>query len=139
MVSLREKAMDYLSRREHSRVELKRKLLQKNFLSSEIDAVLDKLSKDNLQSDDRFAQSYVRYRRQQGFGPLRIALELHERGISENVIDEYVAANSADWKQQLIIVWKKRFSGTQKNQQQQFRFLVQRGFAQEDIYKLFRK
>lgn len=138
MPSIREKAMDYLSRREHSRVELKKKLLLKDFLPDEIDSALDKLAKDDLQSDDRFAQNYVRYRQQLGFGPKRIELELRARGISENLIEHYVDARNTEWKKQIKSLWRKKFSDTLKNQQQQFRFLLYRGYAAEDISQLLR-
>ena len=59
----REVAIQMLSRREYSRAELARKLQQKSFQPDEIDACLDRLEEQNLQSDERFAESFKRSRR----------------------------------------------------------------------------
>jgi len=56
---MRKKAIQLLTRREHSRQELTQKLLLKNYPRSEIDELLDALAKENLQSDFRFATTYV--------------------------------------------------------------------------------
>ena len=66
---LRRAAMDYLARREQSFYELTQKL-NKKFPESDSDLlveVLDILKAENLQSDDRFTESYVRYRKSRGF------------------------------------------------------------------------
>lgn len=134
--TLREKALDYLSRREHSRLELKRKLLTKDFSESDINTVLQQLSAENLQSDERFAESYVRSRKLAGFGPKRIEIELRERGIEAELIIECIDSRSSDWYDQMIAVWQRKFAGSAKNQQQQFRFLFYRGYTSEAILKL---
>lgn len=140
---IRDKAIDYLSKREHSRLELKRKLLQKSFSSAEIDTVLDQLKANNLQSDERFAESYIRYRKQAGFGPLRIIAELQERGVAEYIISKMIDKNDDEWKKHMIVVCEKKFSITEdkahKNDIKKFRFLSTRGFSAEMINQfLFR-
>lgn len=149
--TLREKAMDYLSRREHSRLELKKKLLSqnskdsqnpKNFSESDIDGVLQQLAAENLQSDVRFAESYVRSRKLAGFGPKRIEMELHERGVMPAVIADILNSQASEWYSQMVAVWQKKFagsfesSGSLKNRQQQFRFLFYRGYTSEAILQL---
>ncbi|HLB56868.1 MAG TPA: regulatory protein RecX [Coxiellaceae bacterium] len=139
-MSVRKKAIDYLSRREHSRFELKQKLLVKNFPEKEIETELNFLSEKDLQSDSRFAHAYVRSRKQAGFGPIRIAAELRERGVNEKLIAEAVDAHSADWQTQLLTVWKHKFANPPKNQTEkaeQFRFLSYRGYSFEIINMLF--
>ena len=54
---IRKKAMDYLSRREHSRYELYKKLSTHNFDRELINQELDILIKDNLLSDERFVEA----------------------------------------------------------------------------------
>lgn len=139
-MTIRHQAIHYLSRREHSRFELKQKLLAKNFSEKEIENELNFLAEKNLQSDERFVHTYVRSRKQAGFGPIRIAAELHERGITEKLITEAVDAQSADWQTQLITVWKHKFANPPKNQTEkaeQFRFLSYRGYSFEIINMLF--
>ena len=129
-------AVRCLSLREHSRLELKKKLSQKKFSAEEIEETLTQLIKYDLQSDERFSESYVRYRRQAGFGPIRIAMELAERGVAESLIDAFVDAQSVDWQKHMIAVFQKKFSAKSKDTQglaKQFRFLSHRGFSAEMI------
>lgn len=74
--SLNERAMNLLARREHSVTELKNKLLKANFDIDDIYEVIARLTETGLQSDERFAENYLRYRSQRGFGFQRIRLEL---------------------------------------------------------------
>lgn len=138
MSTIREKTIDYLSRREHSRLELKQKLLIKKFPIEEINTELDFLMAKDLQSDERFAHAYARSRKQSGFGPRRIEYELRERGISESLISEAVDARSPQWRDEMIAVWQRKFSDASNNKSEsarQFRFLSQRGFPSEMITK----
>ena len=61
---LRVAAMNALGRREHSSHELKQKLQQrfKEASLDEIDQVLGRLQSQNLQSDERFTEMFVRSR-----------------------------------------------------------------------------
>lgn len=138
MTTAYDKAIDYLSRREHSRLELKRKLRNKDFSSEEIDETLTKLTEKKYQSDERFAESYVRYRKQSGFGPLKIIAELRERGVAESIISTAVDMHSGEWHEQLINVWKKKFSDPNKEKAKQGRFLFSRGYSAESISKLLK-
>src|ERR1700722_15578338 len=87
---IQQTAIRMLARREHSRFELRQKLSQQGFAAEAIDAVLEKLSTENLQSDQRFVENYVRSRSNKHYGPLRIAAELRERGVSKDLIAEYL-------------------------------------------------
>ena len=57
--------MDLLARREHSFFELKQKLLIKypELNPSNLDLALNQLQCENLISDERFTESYIRYRK----------------------------------------------------------------------------
>ena len=136
MTTLKEKAIDYLSRREHSRLELKHKLLNKDFLETEIDETLNQLSTKNFQSDERFAECYVRARKQAGFGPLKIMAELKERGVSDAIISGVINVSDNEWREQMVSAWKKKFLNSTKDRAAQFRFLSSRGYVSETINKL---
>ncbi len=136
MATIREKSIDYLSRREHSRLELKQKLLIKQFSEQDINAELDFLISKDLQSDERFAHTYVRSRKNAGFGPKRIESELRERGVDEAVIAAAVDSRSPEWQTQMIAVWLRKFPHPSQNKAQQFRFLSYRGYTAEAINKL---
>ena len=65
------KALDLLSRREHSRKELYLKLTKRFESKENINLTLDKLEENNLLSDSRFAEEYVLARRRKGLAQLK--------------------------------------------------------------------
>lgn len=92
--------MDYLARREHSRLELENKLA-KAFPDEQeeiIASVLDQLVRDNLLSNYRFCESFFHSRVQRGYGPRMIRFELQQRGVEPALIDEVFAEASVDWQ-----------------------------------------
>lgn len=140
---IRKKAMDLLARREHSRVELQRKLARGfDDGDSEISVQLQRLAEEGLQSDSRFAESYLRMRANAGFGPLRIGLELRERGIDEQGVQHALAVADIDWWQRLESVCEKKFGGGPPADLRELakrqRFLHYRGFDAEQIRELCR-
>ena len=142
VMNIRQKSINYLSRREHSRLELKQKLLQKHFSESEITAELDFLISKDLQNDQRFAYAYVRARKQAGFGPNRIEMELRERGVAQTLIADAMDAHLSSFQAQMLAVWQRKFPHPAKNKAesaQQFRFLSHRGYNSEAIMKLLIK
>lgn len=132
--SIRVVAMDYLARREHTRVELVGKLAAKGFDSVEIDETLDRLQSQQLLSDARFAESFAQGRVKRGVGPLKIRAELTQHGVDESLINDVMCALDIDWGEQAQQVWQKKFSQKPSNMQErakQQRFLQQRGFTHE--------
>jgi len=128
-------AIRLLSRREHSSKELKRKLLERDFDSHLIDNILISLQDDNLQSDDRFAECYVRSKLQKGVGPVRLRRDLREHEISDEMIHCYL--DKQNWQQLAIEVRQKRFGPALPESfeasAKQMRFLQYRGFSAEQI------
>src|SRR5690606_21859074 len=57
--SLKARAIDFLSRREHSRVELQRKLQRHTDDLDAIESLLDDLERERWLSDERFAHSLI--------------------------------------------------------------------------------
>ena len=136
--SLRGVALDLLSRREHTRRELGGKLKAKGFLSTEIDALLDRLEKEGLQSDARYTESYVHSRRRRGFGPLKIKLELQDRGVSVDLVDTFIDADHQVWLATARREYTKKFGNRAADESMQekakrVRFLQLRGFTGDII------
>ena len=136
--SLRGVALDLLSRREHTRRELGGKLKAKGFLSAEIDELLDRLENEGLQSDARYTESYVHSRRQRGFGPLKIKLELRDRGVSVDLVDAFVDADHQVWLDTARREYAKKFGDraadeSLQEQARRVRFLQLRGFTGDII------
>jgi len=123
--------------REHSQFELRRKLLAKGFESQQVDDTLDDCVKQDVQSDARFAECYIRSRAERGFGPARIRLELQQRGVAEADIAQAFAITEENWLQRARQVWQKKYAGaspqTFVERATQLRFLHYRGFADIDL------
>lgn len=138
---IRESALRLLARREHSRFELVGKLTRRGWETEPVEAVVDELAADNLQSDERFAESYVRQRVDKAYGPVRIRAELSERGIDRDGVARALEAESPDWFAIAANWYDKRYGNEppadlkEKSRRQQA--LARRGFAHEHIRELF--
>jgi len=139
--SLYERAIGYLARREHSATELKTKLLKAGFIEQEISELLVKLADANLQSDARFAESFLRYRANRGYGSQRIRQELTQRGVDSEIIADAFQQADVDWFALAVEVRCKRFGEDKpddyKLRAKQQRFLQYRGFTHEQIIESF--
>ncbi|MCP5195536.1 MAG: regulatory protein RecX [Gammaproteobacteria bacterium] len=138
---IRAKAMELLARREHARLELRQKLMQRGFLTAPIDRVLDQLAEERLLDESRYAELYAYGRADKGYGPLRIARELRERGVSQELVDQTLAELKDDWLPKLRELHRKRFKSLipadAAGRMQQIRVLRQHGFTLEQIKQLF--
>ena len=141
--SIREVAVRLLARREHSVAELRRKLESRGFGGEAIERVLSQLREVRLLSDERFVEAYVHSRYERGFGPLRIQKELRERGVSAELISRGVEPEAEGWTVLMGCVRQKRFGpalpADYPEQARQARFLQSRGFAAEQIHRLFKQ
>ncbi len=133
----RKKAMDFLARREYGQAELTRKLIDKGFGPDVAEQAIQKLAGEGLQSDARFAESFVQSRINQGKGPVRIRLDLVQRGISDAAIENALEEADADWFQMARDIRARKFGGARpsdfKEKARQMRFLQYRGFEQGHI------
>ncbi len=134
-------AMDLLARREHSRRELINKLKIRGFEGEEVEAYLDRLAEKDLQSDQRFAESYVRMRSGNGYGQRRISQELTQKGIAESRISQIYEEMALDWYQIALEIWQKKYNQLPGNdlklKAKQSRFLQYRGFDFDIINWIF--
>lgn len=138
---IRRAAMDLLARRDHTRVELKRKL-QRQFSSAPalIEEELIKLRDEGLQSDARLAEALIRSRVGRGQGPVKIKAELRHQGLSDSEINNALETGEFDWFALIIAVSRKRYGdappANTKERAKRSRFLQQRGFSFEHISSL---
>src|SRR6056297_2646536 len=91
-------ALSLLTRREHSYRELYNKLIQKGFVEADVDSVLAHLTAQRYVCDTRFCEQRVRYRANQGHGPVKIMHELLHLGISEEQARQAIYDGSYDWQ-----------------------------------------
>tara|TARA_R110002072_G_scaffold50843_3_gene136530 strand:- start:4859 stop:5275 length:417 start_codon:yes stop_codon:yes gene_type:complete len=137
-----QRACDFLARREHSRKELANKLARRCSDETLIDDLLDTLSSEGLQSDERFAESFVHHSLNKGQGPNKITQELRQRGVDQLLIEQYLESESIDWASLAEEVRVKKYGDSvpddYQNKAKQSRFLYSRGFSSELINQLLK-
>ena len=137
----RKKAMDFLARREYGQIELIRKLADKGFDRDVAEQAVAQLTADGLQSDQRFADSFVQSRINQGKGPVRIRLDLTQRGIADSTVEIALEEAAPDWyalaREQRIKKFGEALPSDFKEKARQMRFLQYRGFEQDHIQSAF--
>lgn len=138
--SPRDDAIRLLARREHSRRELAERLAAKGHAPERIAECLDDLAEQGLQSDDRFAESFLRSRILRGQGPLKIRVELERRGLDREAIhhafEEAERAGEGDWFALAGEALARRFTGpgdAPRERARRERFLAQRGFDFDQV------
>jgi len=134
------KALDILSRREHSQKELSDKLIKKFNIPELVDSVIHSLLEKNLLNDYRYSESYVVARKRKGFGPKKIGYELVSRGVNENTASEVIDAEGG-WNEAALKAFNKKFKAgigeDFKEQNKQKAFLQNRGFSFQEIDSVF--
>ena len=134
-LSLKGRALAALARREHSRLELRRKLAPHAESAEQLDALLDDLQAQRWLSEERFAEQLVNGRGVR-FGPLRIRQELAQHRLSNEIVAPLLDNLRRTERQRAREVWQRRFDAlpadlAERGRQQ--RFLAQRGFSSDAI------
>ena len=131
-LSLKGRALRYLSMREHSRLELGRKLARYAEEGDDVNAVLDFLEKNNWLSQERFCESLLN-RRSARFGNNRIMAELQSHGVNGEALAGLKAGLADSEAARASEVWRRKFGNVAADaseRSKQMRFLLQRGFSQ---------
>ena len=127
-----DKALGLLARREHSRKELKLKLRQGGYEGEESTAAIERLGEQSYQDDDRFAQALVRSRVGQGYGPMRLRVELKSHGVGDARIRELLEEAEVDWDASAAAQLRRRYGragpADYAERARRSQFLLRRGF-----------
>lgn len=130
------KALTLLERREYGAGELYQRLLRYDFDEQLINQVIAELQRQGWQSDQRFTEMIVRTRYQQKKGPTRIRQELQQKGIENELIDDYIDEHEASWFDLAVNALSKKMRGQDPQILQDYRFkmkclrfLYQQGFT----------
>ena len=137
-LSLKGRALRLLSGREHSRLELERKLAAHEEQPAQLARVLDELQAKGFISDQRVAES-VLHRRAPRLGAARIRQELQAKGLAPELIQEAVATLRGTELARAREVWQRKFSALPQDAAErgrQTRFLAARGFGGEVIHRV---
>ncbi len=130
--------MRLLTRREHSRTELARKLAPHAESAGQLEALLDELVAARLLSNERFAESLV-HRRSSRYGTASIRHELRKHGLEEGVVRSHVAELERTEFDRARAVWLRRFGTPPESladRARQTRFLLARGFSAETVRRV---
>ena len=134
--TLEARALRYLARREHSRLELEQKLATDTQAAAQaLSSLLDKLEQKGFLSAERFVEQMVKIRRSK-FGSQRIVYELKQKGIDEHLIANVLPELKATELDAACEVWRKKFGTLPinvKERGKQMRFMMSRGFSTEVI------
>ena len=126
-----------LAMREHSACELHKKLLAKGFTSDLVEQQLQAFQEANLQSDERFAESFVRSRANKGQGPQRIRMALQEHRIDSRITEQALQESDVDFFELARQVYQKKYGqtpvSTWQEKQKRMAFLQYRGFDSEQM------
>jgi regulatory protein len=134
-VSLKGRALRLLSQREHSRLELTRKLGPHAESPEQLERLLDELERAGLASPARFAESLA-HRRAPRFGLRRIEQELDAHRLDAAVATPVLDRLRGSERERALAAWRKRFGAPPPDDVERarhHRFLAQRGFATDAI------
>ena len=127
--------MGLLARREHSRLELLQKMTIKGFDKVLINENVDDFINRDWQSDLRYSEMLVRSRIMKQHGPVKISIELRQKGLPPDLIAKSMAIDT-NWSELALAALNKKFPAIAANQAErskQYRFLQTRGFNHQQI------
>jgi regulatory protein len=141
-------ALRLLALRDHSRQELRQKLIAKDFTPAEVDEVVERLAGKGYLDDARYARRLAAYLgRERMLGPRRIVQKLLQKGLSSDLVDEAVAAGEGDFPapERLRRLLQKKLGNrfpdplSTEEMKKLGRFFFQRGFSWGDIQDIFHR
>jgi regulatory protein len=139
-LSLIGRAIKYLSNREYSQFELRKKLLPYAQSDTEVDEVIAKLLDKGYLSNQRFIESYIASKSSK-FGIRKLTQVLQQHQLSPESLKAELGKLKSSEFQRCFEVWEKKFGSLTKEPNElakQIRFLASRGFSQEIIMGIVR-
>lgn len=137
-LSLKGRALRYLSQREHSRSELERKLARHAENPDEIAHVLDELQARGFIDHVRVAES-IAHRRGAKFGAMRVKQELQAKGVEPQHVAAALHQLRTTEFERAREVWRRKFGVLPQDgneRAKQARFLAARGFDSDVIRRV---
>ena len=135
--TVRTAALALLAGRDFARNEIAKRLLRRGYPAAIVATVVEGLAAQRLLSESRFVEQFIRQHAGRGHGPVRIRVELRERGVAQGDIEEGLAAATEDWAGIARETRRKRFGlsppGDYRERARQARFLQYRGFSAEQV------
>ena len=139
-LSLKGRALKLLSQREHSRLELQRKLAAYVEEGDDLSAILDELEKRGFISVQRVVQSVI-HSKASRFGTARLVQELRRKGLDDETVRDASEQLRDTELQRARDLWCKRFGAPPadiKEKAKQLRFMASRGFSSAVVLRVLR-
>lgn len=130
-LSLKGRALRLLSQREHSRLELQRKLAGHVEEGDDLNAILDELEQRGFISVERVVHS-VMHSKASRFGTARVVHELRSKGLDDETVRNASEQLKSTELERARELWRKRFGvppADIKEKAKQLRFMASRGFS----------
>jgi len=134
-ISLIGRAIKYLSNRDHSQFELRKKLLPHANSEEELDEVIKKLIDKGYLSNQRFTESFIASKSKK-FGMRKITQVLQQHQLDSEILKTEVEKLRESEPQRCYEIWERKFGQVTKEPNElakQIRFLASRGFSHEII------
>ena len=146
-----EKAVQLLAQRDYSTKQLSQKLfvffskkddqLDAESLTQAINDVITRCQQSHWLGDMQYIKKYTEMRSRKGFGKNRIVLELKQRGLKREMVDEFMQQIDIDWVEIAHNQLNKKFKEIDKHDLKQKRqiiqFLLYRGFSQTEVNSVY--
>jgi regulatory protein len=139
-VSLKGRALRLLGQREHTRLELERKLGRYEEEPGTLAQALDELQAKGYLNEQRAAESLV-HRRAGQYGAMRLRQEMQDKGVARELIDQTLAGVKDTELSRALEVWRRKFDvlpATPQERARQIRFLQARGFSADIVARLLK-
>jgi len=136
--TLKARALRHLSRREHSRAELARKLAEHEPDAQTIQQLLDQLQAQGWLSDERFADTLIRAKASR-YGVRRLRADLQAKGVSAETAAQALLAQPTEELDRARAWWTRKFGQapqTPQDRAKQVRHLLSRGFESDVVRRV---
>lgn len=137
------RAMHILERTDKTEAQLRRKLEESEYPKEAVESAIAYVTSYGYLDDRRYAEHYIEWKKQ-GKGKARLKMELVQKGISREIIEEVLELTDFGETREMIrqIILKKRKTDipmNEKEKQRLYGFLMRKGFSSSDILAVMRE
>ena len=137
------RAMHILERTDKTEAQLRRKLEESEYPKEAVESAIAYVTSYGYLDDRRYAEHYIEWKKQ-GKGKSRLKMELVQKGISREIIEEVLESTDFGETREMIrqIILKKRKTDipmNEKEKQRLYGFLMRKGFSSSDILAVMRE
>ncbi|MFA4032514.1 regulatory protein RecX [Blautia stercoris] len=137
------RAMHILERTDKTEAQLRRKLEESEYPKEAVESAIAYVTSYGYLDDRRYAEHYIEWKKQ-GKGKARLKMELVQKGISREIIEEVLESADFGETREMIrqIILKKRKTDipmNEKEKQRLYGFLMRKGFSSSDILAVMRE